>query len=186
VQIGRSRTAFVAVVVAAAAASGCGGGDGGHEGTVDVEFVRQDGSAASFPETVRAWCAAFDEDSPDIEAVHVFAGERPQSEPAEPFWALLGVRADVEREPTTLPNDFDETEPRGAALFVLDDAEHRNNELSSATEESSGTIDVELGGCDPGDTVRVTFEDVTLGSELHDLPTMSVDGTAVVELRSPP
>jgi hypothetical protein len=186
VQALHAATLLVAVVVAAAAASGCGA-RGSVAETVDVEFVREDGSAASFPENVRAWCGPFDEDNPDVEAVHVFAGEPPQGEPAEPFWTVSAVRADVEREPTTtLPSDFVYTEPRGAVLFVLDDAEHGNNELSSTTEESAGTILVELSGCQPGDTVRLAFDDVTLGSELHDLPTMSVAGTAVVEIGSPP
>jgi hypothetical protein len=178
------RASVVLVAILVAAASGCGGGAGGEAG--DLEFKREDGTTAQFPESVRAWCGPFDEDNPDVEAVHVLAGEIPQSEPAEPFWIVDAVRTDVEAEPTTLPNDFVYTEPSGAVLFVLDDAEHRNNQLSSATEESSGTIGVELGGCEIGDTVRMTFEDVTLGSESSDLPTMSVEGTAEAEIGTPP
>jgi hypothetical protein len=176
--------ALVLAAVVLSAASGCGGGEVGAAG--GVEFTREDGSSASFPESVRAWCGPFDEDSPDVEAVHILAGERPESEPADPFWMLLAARADVAREPTTLPNDFVFTEPRGAALFALDDAEHDNNELSSATEESSGTIDVELSGCEPGDTVLVTFDGVTLGSEYSDLPTMAVEGSVEAEIGTAP
>jgi hypothetical protein len=176
----------VAVALAMGVAGGCGGSSGSGEEAVDLEFVRADGSVATFPETVRAWCAPFDDDNPDAEAVHVFAGELSRSEPAEPFWMLSAVRADAEREPTTLPNDFAYTAPRGATLFALDRAEHASNELSSAEEESSGTIRVQLTGCEPGSTVRVEFEHVTLGSEFHDSPTVSVDGVAEAEIGSPP
>jgi hypothetical protein len=181
----RGRATLVYLLLAAALA-GCGGG-GADEASVDLEFTRQDGSVAAFPETVRAWCAPFDESTTDVEAVHVLAGERPQGEAAEPFWVVMAVRADVEREPTTtLPNDFVYTEPGGAAFFALDDAEHENNELSSADEESSGTIRVELDGCEPGDTLRLTFDQVSLGSELHQAPAMSVEGTVVATIGEPP
>jgi hypothetical protein len=180
------RALVAALVLAAALAGGCGGA-GDDEEAVDLEFTRQDGSAASFPEVVRAWCAPFDGDNPDVDAVHVWAGEPPQGEPADPVWFVSAVRADIEREPsTTLPNNFVYTEPRGASFFALDDAEHRNNELSSAEEESSGTIRVELDGCERGDSVRLTFDEVVLGAELFELPSMSVDGAAVATIEAQP
>ncbi len=177
---------LAALVVGAATA--CGGGSGGGEGQgVDVEFTREDGSDASFPAAVHAWCGPFDESNPEVEAVHVLAGELPVDEAPASFWVPTAVRADVERTPqTTLPNGFVYTEPEGASLFVLDDAEHRSNELSSAAEESSGTIDVELAGCEPGDIVRLTFDEIGLGSEAHDNPTMSVEGTVEATIDAPP
>ena len=156
---------------------GCGG-DGGQ--SVDVEFTRTDGSILTFPQTVRAWCGPYDDENRNTEAVHVLAGELPRGESPAAFFMVRAVRADVHAV-TTLPNDFVYTEPEGADLFALD-AERRNNELSSATEESKGAIQVELDGCDPGDNVRVTFEDVVLGSEYHDLPTVSVEGSVVAEI----
>jgi hypothetical protein len=94
------------------------------------------------------------------------------------------VRADVERDPvTTLPNSFVYTEARRASLFALDDT---GNELSSADEESKGRIRVELEGCEPGDTVRVEFEGVTLGSEYSDLPPISVEGAVTAEIGDAP
>lgn len=180
------RAVCAALVLAAAVVGGCDGGAGDDE-AVDVEFTREDGSAATFPETVRAWCEAFDGDNPDVDAVHVWAGEPPQGEPADPAWFVSAVRADIEREPTTtLPNNFVYTEPRGASLFALDDAEHGNNELSSADDESSGTIRVELDGCEPGDSVRLTFDEVVLGAELFQLPSMSVEGTALATIGASP
>jgi hypothetical protein len=154
-------------------AAACGGERTEPRSSVDVTVTRADGSAAEFPNRVRAWCGPFDEDNADTEAVHVTAGKRSLN---HPFWELSAVRADVEREPaTTLPNSFVFTEPRGTTLFAYDN-KPRGNELSSAEEESSGTIRVEPAGCDPGDTVHVTFDRVKLGSELHDLGGLSFDG----------
>ena len=45
---------------------------------------------------------------------------------------------------------------------------------------------IELDGCEPGDTVRVTFDDVVLGSEYHDLPPVSVEGSVVAEIGDAP
>jgi hypothetical protein len=113
------------------------------------------------------------------------AGERRRDEPTA-LWILSAVRADVERNPvTTLPNSFVSTEPQGTGLFAYD-AEDRENELSSADEESKGAIRVEFDGCDPGDTVRAQFEDVVLGSEYFDLPTISVEGVVTAEIGDAP
>jgi L-ascorbate metabolism protein UlaG (beta-lactamase superfamily) len=96
------------------------------------------------------------------------------------LWELTAVRADVERDPvTTLPNGFVFTEPRRTTLFAYD-TKPKRNELSSAEEESSGTIRVELADCDVGDPVRLTFDHVVLGSELHDLGSLSFDGEVAV------
>jgi hypothetical protein len=158
---------------------GCG--DPTHE---SVEFTRADGSVAEFPTTLRAWCGPFDDENEDVEAVHVFAGELPRDESPASFWVVDAVRADVGRA-TSLPNDFVYTEPEGASLFAFD-VEDRENELSSTTEESRGTIRVESGGCEPGDSLTVGFDDVVLGSEYSDLPTMSVSGSAEAEIGEPP
>jgi hypothetical protein len=162
-------------------ATGCGGGGDADGQSVDVTFARTDGSLATFPETVRAWCGPYDDESPDTEAVHVLAGTLPRSESPDAYWIVNAVPADVERDHvTTLPNSFVSPEPQGAALFAYD-VEDRENELSSADEESRGTIRVELAGCEPGETVRVEFDKVTLGSEYSDLPTISVEGAVTAE-----
>ncbi len=169
------------MVVVAVGCGGEGGDDAGRQ-SVDVKFTRGDGSVATLPKTVRAWCGPFDDDNRDTEGVHVLAGKLPFGEFPATFFMVRAVRADVENDPvTTLPNNFVYTDPEGADLFALD-AERRNNELSSATEESEGTIRLELDGCDPGDTVRVDFDDVVLGSEYSDLPTVSVEGSVVAEI----
>jgi hypothetical protein len=173
------------LLVGVVTVSGCGSGEG--SGDVNVQFTRPDGSIASFPDTVRAWCAPFDEDNPEVEAVHVFAGELPEGQSPDPFWTLRAVRADIERDPATvLPNGFVHDEPKGAALFALDDAAHRHNELSSQDEESEGVIRVRLDGCDPGDTVRLELDGVTLGAELHGAPSLAVEGTADAEIEAAP
>jgi hypothetical protein len=163
---------------AVALASGCGQEGKGLKPrqSVDLTVTRSDGSIARFPERVRAWCGRFDEDNADVDAVHVMAGKRGGQ---TRFWELAAVRADVEREQATrLPNSFVFTDPRGATLFAFDNVP-RGNELSSAEEESSGTIRVELDGCERGDTVRLTFDKVVLASELHDLGSLSFDGEVV-------
>jgi hypothetical protein len=164
-----------------AAAGGCDGG----ATAVDVEFTRADGSLATFPQTVRAWCGPYDEDNSDIEAMHVLAADLPYESPSA-YWMVSAVRADVERDPVTIfPNSFVFSEPRGAGLFAYD-TEDRENELSSADEESEGTMRIELEGCEPGDTAHVTFDDVVLGSEYSDLPSMSVEGSVVAEIGAAP
>ncbi len=96
------------------------------------------------------------------------------------------MQADIERDPvTTFPNSFVFSEPRGAGLFAYD-GDDRGNELSSADEESKGTMRTELEGCEPGDTVRVEFDDVVLGSEYFDLPPISVEGAVTAEIGDAP
>lgn len=165
--------------------AGCGEG-GGSGSRNDVAFTRADGSSAQFPAEVRAWCGAFDEDNADVGGVHLLAADGARGESPGPYWIVDAVRADIERDPaTSLPNSFTYTKPQGAALFVFD-KQDRGNELSSADEESTGTITVEVEGCDAGDSVTVEFDDVELGSEYHDMPPLSVSGTVAAEIGEPP
>jgi hypothetical protein len=164
------------LLVTIALTGGCGGERSEARPSVDVTVTRGGGAVVEFPQSVRAWCGPFDEENADVEAVHVMAGKH---DLRTRFWRLTAVRSDVEDNPvTTLPNSFVFTEARGAALFAYDNVPG-GNELSSAEEESSGRIRVELSGCEPRDTVRLTFDDVELGSELHDLPSLSFDGDVV-------
>jgi hypothetical protein len=167
------RLILPAQVATAAVGAGCSHEDLRPAASVDLSITRADGTTVEPPNRLHAWCGPFDEDNADTEAVHVMAGERGAH---SSFWQLDAVRVDVERDPvTTLPNSFVFTEPRRAFLFAYD-TKPRGNELSSAEEESSGTIRVELAGCDVGDTVHLTFDHVVLGSELHDLGSLSFDG----------
>ena len=163
--------------------AGCGGERPVAKPSVDLTVTRADGTTVALTRGVRAWCGAFDEDNARVDAVRVMAGKRGGN---KPFWELAAVRADVERDPVTrLPNSFVFTEPRGASLFAFDNVP-RGNELSSAEEESSGTIRVELDGCERGDEVRLTFDNVVLGSELHDLGSLSFDGKVVAAISESP
>ena len=166
-------------------AAGCGGSTGS-SGTqsVDVEFTRADGSLAAFPETVNAWCAPFDESNRTATRSTFWPASFRARNPLPRSGCCVRSRQIVERNPvTTLPNNFVYTEARGASFFALDDT---GNELSSADEESKGTIRVELEGCEEGDTVRVELEDVVLGSEYHDLPSVSVEGSLLAEIGDAP
>jgi hypothetical protein len=163
--------------------AGCGGERSVAKPSIDLTVTRADGTTVALPPDVRAWCGPFDEDNASVGAVRVMAGKRRGH---EPFWELAAVRADVERDPVTrLPNSFVFTEPRGASLFAFDNVP-RGNELSSAEEESSGAIHVELDGCERGDEVRLTFDKVVLGSELHDLGSLSFRGNVVARISEPP
>ena len=64
---GLSRLSLPPVAAAAAAAA--------DSKSVDVKFTRADGSLATFPQTVRAWCGPYDDENRDIKGVHVLAGE---------------------------------------------------------------------------------------------------------------
>lgn len=167
------RFVLPALLATAAVAGGCSDERSESRASVDLTITRADGSTVASPNPVHAWCGPFDEDNADTEAVHVMAGKRDLH---SSLWELTAVRRDVTRDPaTTLPNDFVYTEPRRATLFAYD-TKPKGNELSSAEEESSGTIRVQLEGCDVGDTVQLTFDHVVLGSELHDLGSLSFDG----------
>ena len=163
--------------------AGCGGDRPVAKPSVDLTIIRADGTTVAVPPNVRAWCGPYDEDNASVDAVRVMAGKRGGH---EPFWELAAVRADVERDPVTpLPNSFVFTEPRGASLFAVDNVP-RGNELSSAEEESSGAIRVELDGCERGDEVRLTFDKVVLASELHDLGSLSFRGNVAARISEPP
>jgi hypothetical protein len=163
--------------------AGCGGDPSVTKPSVDLTITRADGTTVAVPPNVRAWCGPYDEDNAGVEALRVMAGNRGEQ---KPFWELAAVRADVERDPVTrLPNSFVFTEPRQTSLFAVDNVP-RGNELSSAEEESSGAIRVELDGCERGDEVRLTFDKVVLASELHDLGSLSFDGEVVVPISEAP
>jgi hypothetical protein len=172
-----------ASLTVSAIATSCGGA-GESEQAGGVTVTREDGSVVEFPEAVRAWCGPFDDEM--VDAVHVHVGSWPV-EVGSSFWRLEAVRDDL-GEATTLPNDTVsnlEKAPVGASLFVYD-ADQGQNELSSADSESSGTIRVELDGCEPGGTVETAFEGVTLASESLNGPTVSVQGTETFEIGDPP
>ena len=178
-----NRVLLSALLATIAVAAGCGGERSVAKPSIDLTVTRADGTTVTLPRNVHAWCGPFDEDNAGVDAVRLMAGKRGAH---ERFWELAAVRADVERDPVTrLPNSFVFTEPRGASLFAFDNVP-RGNELSSAEEESSGTIRVELDGCERGDEVRLTFDNVVLGSELHDLGSLSFDGKVVAAISEPP
>ena len=45
---------------------------------------------------------------------------------------------------------------------------------------------IELDGCEPGHTVGLLFDRVTLGSEYSDLPPISVEGAVTAEIGDAP
>jgi hypothetical protein len=131
-------------------------------------FTRPDGSVLTYPTRVRVWCGRW---GPDVRTrtIHVQMGRRARS----PLWWLRAVVADVRRDRRVdLPHSFVWTDPTEAQMFVGDGT----NEISSATERSSGRIVFERIGCGP--RLRIRFRvDATLGSEFFDGDTIAVTGT---------
>lgn len=174
------RLAALAAAVSIGAA-GCGG-----DGPGGLEITRADGSRVDIRDGVRAWCGATrgeaTEELTGPLGLYVLGGEQPgaDDEAASSFWIFVQPTAALETSTrTSLPNEGE----AAAVFFVLDDRE--GNELSSAQEEASGTIELEEWGCDRGDTVRLSVE-ATLGSEFSDGPTARVEGTVETEIGVPP
>ncbi|MGH3507523.1 MAG: hypothetical protein ACRDO2_09990, partial [Nocardioidaceae bacterium] len=106
----------------------------------------------------------------------------PAERPGLTFFMLEAVLSDIAQGATiTLPPKG--TPSRRFILFVNDP--ETDNELSSAEEESSGTVVVESASCDPKPTAMIHV-DATLGSEMSDLPTADVSGTIVLSGSEPP
>lgn len=132
-----------------------------------LTFERQDGTVIRSSAQPRVWCGAWSSDV-DVPALHVGLLRRSGGF----FWHLGVVRRDLRKgRAFTFPHSFLGDKPTGAQLFAADG----RNELSTAEEESSGRLFFPRISCRPGHAVSFRI-DATLGSELHDLPTISVSG----------
>jgi hypothetical protein len=134
-------------------------------------FAQLDGTPVPFRPDVRVRCGRW---APHVRvpSIHVDVGGRRGG--TAPRWELHAVAADVKRRPVVrLPNAFVFDRPEGALLFAVDD---RGNELNSDTEESRGRIRFTRVSC--GRRLRLAFRiDARLGSELSDLPPLTVRGS---------
>jgi hypothetical protein len=130
-------------------------------------FAQLDGTPVPFRPDVRVWCGPWASDV-RVPSIHVVVGAR-----RAPRWELHAVVADVKRRPVVrLPNSFVFDRPKGAQIFATDG----RNELNSDTEESRGRIRFTRVSC--GRRLRLAFRiDARLGSELSDLPPLTVRGS---------
>ena len=151
-----------------------------------LRITRADGSRVAVPGGVRAWCGPTQgeatEELTGPPGLYVLGGRLPGDDDEDPgsYWYFTRRQTDLERAAElSLPV----SSQRETALFVLDAP--RDNELSSAQEQASGTIEVEEWGCERGDEVRLSV-DATLGSEFFEAPTVRVEGTVETEIGEPP
>jgi hypothetical protein len=165
-----------AIMALALVTAACGGNDGSSGGGGDgIEVERADGSKIEFSGRMRAWCRDG--------SLWILNGDLPGEgdETPETYW-IVSVRAqngDAKRRVTVGP-DSDVAEDGG--MFVYD--AERENELSSAEEDSSGTLEFDDVGCERGARVGVDV-DVTLDSEFHDAPSATARGSAEAEIGDP-
>ena len=131
-----------------------------------LTWTQPDGTPVAFRPDVRVWCGPWASDV-RVPAIHVRVGGRAA------HWELRAVLADVRRRPAVrLPNSFNFDRPKGAQLFGYDG----RNEVNSDREESRGSIRFQRVSC--GRRLRIAFRfDGRLGSELFDLPPLTVRGS---------
>jgi hypothetical protein len=143
--------ALLAVAVCAASASAA----------TTLVFRRADGSAITFPKTVRTWC-----DTGGLHAVGF--GTIGQS-----HWQLGIARMNV-RSGRVLPYSWQR--PNGVELFVFD-AKTRN-EASEGAEGSHGRVEPRRASCARGARVEIAVSGV-IASEFSDGKPVRVSGTFV-------
>jgi hypothetical protein len=158
------RLALLAAAVVALACSCSSDEDGGDRPEASGLVVRrEDGSRLEFPAGVDAWC----EDG----EIRVVGGRLPREDEEKPpaFWF---VSARVEEAESKGAFEL----PAGRLLFVYDPTLGRDgNDLSSAEEDSSGSVVFEEVSCDRGETIRVAI-DVMLASEYGGAPGVDANG----------
>jgi hypothetical protein len=154
------------LIVIAAALVSCGD-PAGPSTQNDLVFQRANGTIIAFPATTYVWCGAWEEGEVPAPSVHVFVGS------AQSGWKLTGVRADIAlNQPIAFPNTFIWDAPEKADLFIYDPP----NELSTQSDDSSGSVTFTKLDCSTGGEVAFTLNAV-VGSEFGDLPSVSVSGT---------
>jgi hypothetical protein len=131
-------------------------------------FRRVDGSAITFPKTVRTWC--------DGDGLHAVGfGTIRQS-----HWQLGIARKNV-RSGLQLPYSW--TRANGVELFVFD-AKTRN-EASEGAEGSRGRVKIRRASCARGARVAIDVFG-TLASEFSDRKPVRVSGTFVGRIGTRP
>jgi len=138
-------------------------------------FVRADSSEIEFtaPLKTSVWCGPWEQDQVQDNSLHVWV----TSSTSENGWMLKAVVGDIEIGDTLyFPNYFISDQPDSVQIFLLDPP----NELATNTEESSGFIVFNSLPCPGGRTVDFSI-DAVLGSELGDMPSVTVTGRFTAE-----
>ena len=165
----------VRLLAALLLSSSCGDSPTGPGQVEDnLVFTRANQSRISFPSGAQwfVWCGPWDNlvATPSVQillAAPVLSGS------PGPSWHLKAVVSDVTvGNPLTFPNIFLSSQPRKVDIFVLDPP----NELSTSTDKSSGSITFQKLSCASGGEVQFSIN-ATIGSEYHDLQSITVAGT---------
>jgi len=138
-------------------------------------FTRENGSEIEFTAPVKTYvcCGPWEQDQVHDSSLHVWFA----SSTSENGWMLKAVVGDVEIGDTLyFPNFFIWDQPDSVHMFLLDPP----NELATNTEESSGYIVFHSLPCPVGRTVDFSINAV-LGSEYHDMPSVTVHGRFIAE-----
>jgi hypothetical protein len=155
-------TGLLLAVVALALAAGCAGADASSDANA-LEVIRGDDSRVEFTGGTRAWC----EDG----ILSVLGGRFPKDDEERPpaFWYISANEDELSaEEPIDLPAE--------RLLFVYDPEVGRDgNDLSSAEEESTGSVTFREWTCEQGEQVRIDVK-ATLASEYHNLPSVDANG----------
>jgi hypothetical protein len=130
-------------------------------GSGSLTFTRKDGSTFTVGDAdVRC----------DDQTLYVIGGDRRPGPDGKPRGAVFMVQVDVADVPERTTVNLPAERP---FLFVYD-AEH-DNELSTSTEESTGTLIVDEASCGSTPSVDVSI-DAKVGSEFFQTPGVRVDG----------
>lgn len=167
--------------------AGCGSADP-EQGSEDVAgepaagftVTREDGSTYRLVSFV-ATCPDLPAGDPDAGFVHGFASsagttvDPTASELPDGPVAVVRVKDGVaDGTRVELPHSEEYgAEVDGISFFVLDG----DNEASSGEDDAAGWLEVLHASCEPTPVLEVRIE-ATLGSEVSDAATLSVDGTA--------
>lgn len=146
-------------------------------------FTREDGSAVKFPAGAEAfvWCGPWENDVVPVPSLHVWFGN-PENPEQPTGWVLEAVAGDIEIGDTLrFPNYFIWNQPDSVRLSLMDPP----NELTTATEESSGFIVFHRLPC-PGGMIVDFSIDAVIGSELSDMPWVAARGRFTAQVTGPP
>jgi hypothetical protein len=167
------RTFAALVGILAVAAAGCGEGDGGDGGS-GVEVERADGTAIEFGGPLRAWCS--DGQLWILNGMFATDDQEPDA-----FWVASAPLEKVRKQPRVEITGEGDVEEDGG-MFVYD--AEKDNELSSAQEEATGSIEFPDVTCERGAAVGVSV-DATLDSEFGGAPSVTARGDAEAVIGDP-
>ena len=172
-----------ALSIVAVLSLSCGDSGPTEPATADntLVFTRANESKITFSSSSQlyVWCGPWELGSVATPSVLIFFGTTAEE---DSHWRLWAVVADVALGvPLTFPNHYGWPDPRDVQIFVGDPP----NELSTQTEESSGSITFQQLQCGSGNEVEFSI-DATIGSEFGNGTSITVKGSFRAVIGQPP